>query len=283
MDDFMLTEGKCHTITFQSSAVQTNFRLLLKEYFKNRKAAECNYIKFINKSGNKIKGRDFYFISFNCHSVYLKDDRDTDKQIKEFLYYYLENHPDLLKDFMKFNEQLNVFFDQIEIINGQLSIDFQPSDKTITQLIRSLDISIDYQDDDFVPNYIMRDFLIKALLDMNILDKSVFLLISYPEADIGIKDFSSAMDYLNDLNVTTLIITANDNILTSVAEENMFLVHDNGAIYDIITLREELLQLKVVDRTLASDLSKRLAYQDFKKDYFLLDYDLKQFLLSNKL
>lgn len=283
MDDISIQAGKCHTITFQSSSKQANFRKLLHEYFKNRKQEECNYIKILDTNGRQISGRDFYFIPFDCSSIYLKDDRDTSKQLREILYHYLEYNPDLLKDFIMFNEQLSNFFGQVEIVKDHLKIDFQPSDKTITQLIRSLDIIIEYKEDDFVPNHIMRDFLISALLDMNMLNKDVFLFVSYPETDVGIGDFMHAMDLLKELNVTTIIISSHRDIITTVNEENIFLVHENGTIYDIIMLREELLDLKVVKEVRISETVKVLAYQDFKQDYFLLDDKLKSFLMSNKM
>lgn len=282
MDDIHLTQGKCHTITFQSSEIQANFRQLLTDYFRNKKQAEWNYIQFLNRNGQKIKGRDFYFIQFDCHAIQLKNERDTDKQIREILFHQLEHHPGILNDFISFNEQLQQFFNSIGIVNGELTVDLQPSSKTITQLIKSLDITIEFQNKEFVPNYMMRDFLIKSLLQMNMLNKDVFLLISYPEADVGLADFQIAMEYLNELNVTTLIISANSDILTSVSEENIFLVNENGEIYDILILKEELQKFKIASNEEASALSKHLAFHDFKQQYFLLDQQYKEFLLSNR-
>lgn len=283
MDDLIISEGKCHTMSFQSSAIQANFRKLIKNYFTNKKSDECNYIKLLNDHGDKIKGKDFYFVSFDCNTIDLKEDRDTEKQIREILHYYLEHNSDLLKEYLRFNKELSYFFEQIEIGKDHLIIDFQPTNKTITQLIRSLDIIVEYKSNDYVPNYILRDFLIHALLDMNILRKKEILLISYPETDIGMTDFGKAMKLLNDLNITTIVITAHPEILTSVSEENMFLVNENGTIYDIITLKNELLELKQVEKENASKVAKMLAYRDFKQDYFLLDKAMKKFLLSDRM
>lgn len=283
MDEMIINEGECHTITFQSSRIQANFRQLLYDYFNKKASEECNYIKILNDRGDKINGRDFYFIQFNCNSIYLKEERNTEKQIREILQHYLEYNPDLLKDFIEFNDEMNHFFSQIEIVKDHLTIDFQPTDKTMTQLIRSLEVNIEYRERGYVPNHIIRDFLINALLDMNVLKKQVVLLISYPEADIGMKDFVNAINLLKKLDVTTLIVTSHRDIITSVAVENMFLVNENGSLYDIITLQKELLQLKDIDQEKASKVAKILAFQDFKQDYCLLDKEMKEFLLSNRI
>lgn len=282
MDEIQLTPGECHTITFKTSEIQANFRQLLTDYFSNKKQAEWNYIKILNNNRKKIKGKDLYFIQFDCHAIQLKNERGTEKQIREILHYQLENNPGILNDFIIFNEQLQKFFSSIEIVNGELIVDVQPSNKTISQLIKSLEITIEFQNQDFVPNYIMRDFLIKSLLQMNMLNKDVFLLISYPEADVGLGDFQVAMEYLTKLNVTTLIISANSDFLTSVPEENIFLINENGEIYDILTLKDELQKFKIAQNDDISTISKRLAFYDFKQQYYFLNKKYKEFLLSNR-
>lgn len=282
MDEIQLTPGECHTITFKTSEIQANFRQLLTDYFSNKKQAEWNYIKILNNNRKKIKGKDLYFIQFDCHAIQLKNERDTEKQIREILHYQLENNPGILNDFIIFNEQLQKFFSSIEIVNGELIVDVQPSNKTISQLIKSLEITIEFQNQDFVPNYIMRDFLIKSLLQMNMLNKDVFLLISYPEADVGLGDFQVAMEYLTKLNVTTLIISANSDFLTSVPEENIFLINENGEIYDILTLKDELQKFKIAQNDDISTISKRLAFYDFKQQYYFLNKKYKEFLLSDR-
>lgn len=283
MDDLTIRPGECHTITFQSTSMQSNFRQLFRDYFSNRKADECNYVKILNKDRNKIAGRNFYFVHFDCSKIQLKNDRETEKQLREILYYYLEHNPYLLQDYIKFTNQLEQFISQIHFTKGQLSIDFEPSDKTITQLIRSLDINIEYDDSEQVPNYMMRDFLINALLDLNMLNKEVVLLIEYPETDIGMKDYLKAMELVEKLEVTTIVITSHKDILTTVNLENMLLVHENGSKYDIMMLKEELLELEAIkDIDKVNKVAKFLAYKDFKEEYFLLEENMKRFLLSDR-
>lgn len=283
MDELVLDEGKCHAITFKCSRIQMKFKQSLNNYFRNRKKSECTYVKILKRNGSMIDGRDFHFIPLDSQAINLSGERSTNKIIQDVLYHYLENDPNLIKEFIVFNEQLETFISSVEIISDKLTIDFQPSDKTINQIIKSLDIFVQYKDSDYVPNYLMRNFLIKAIIEMNVLNKSIFILISYPETDVGLKDFAKVVRMLKELQVTILIITSNYNFLSAVKEENMFLINDNGALYDIMKLRQELIAFDLVNQEQAIDVTKKLAFLDFTEDYLLLDTKMKEFLLSNRL
>lgn len=283
MDAVKVREGECHTITFESSHIQMNFKQSLIDYFRNRKKSECTYLKILNANGDAINGRSFYFIPINCHAINLTEERSTSKIIQDVLYHHLENNPELIQEYLAFNEQLETFINKVEMISGELTIDFQLSDKTINQIIKSLDIFVQHGDSDFVPNYVMRDFLIKAMMEMNILNKRIFVLISYPETDVGMEDFAEVIRMLKELQVTTIIITSNFSFLSAVNIENMLLIDNNGENYDIIKLRQELIAFDLVNQEQATDVSKKLAFLDFTGDYFLLDTKMKEFLLSNSL
>src|SRR5699024_1898477 len=132
-----------HTITFQSSRIQMKFRKMLTDYFRNRRPSECKYLKIFDDNGNKIRGRDFYSVIFECNVINLKEEKSTQKIIQDFLYNQLENSPVLLEDYMDFQHKIEEFLTKIGIKDSELMIDFQSSNKTITQFIRSLEISID--------------------------------------------------------------------------------------------------------------------------------------------
>src|SRR5690625_7398500 len=101
-------------------------------------------------------------------------------------------------------------------------IDFQTSEKTMTHFIKSLDISIDSNHNHDVPNYVIRNLLIKMLLKLNIHNKEVLLIVTYPESDVGTDDYEEIIKDLNDLNVTTLVLTSHCDFLVSLPKETMF-------------------------------------------------------------
>lgn len=283
MNDINIKIGHYHAITFESTEILSKFRGLFINIFNKRKSSVCTYMKIVDDRGQELNNKNFYFISFDCNVINLKEDRNSKKTIQDLLFYYLENNSDLLREYMLFNENIEKFLSQIEIKSGNLLIDFHSTDKTISNFIKSLEISIEYNDDDYVPNYIMREFLIKALLSMNVHNKNVILLLSYPETDVGYKDINKVISFLKGLNITTIVITSNYEFLSAASEQNMFLINKNGEPYDIIGLKKELKAFNFVEDESLSKVSKELAYRDFKHDYLLLDQEMKQFILSDRI
>src|SRR5699024_150267 len=143
------------------------------------------------------------------------------------------NSPVLLEDYMDFQHKIEEFLTKIGIRDSELMIDFQSSNKTITQFIRSLEISIDSNNNIDISNSAIRNFLIKLLLKLNIHNKDVILVVTYPESDVGSDDYQQIINGFNDLKVTTLILTSHHDFLVSVPKENMFLIDENGLCYDI--------------------------------------------------
>lgn len=282
MDDLSINKGNFHAITFESSYMQSKFRDLILTYFQRKTQTDSHYLHFLNDRREKIQSKDFYFVSFDCNVVNLQEEKGTTQLLQELLFHHLENNPDLIQEYLKFNEHINEFTSHIEISGDDLTIEFQPTEKTITQFIKSLQVSIEYHESGYVPNYIMRKFLIQSILNMNIIGKEVFLLISFPETDMGSNDYKAFIELLKQLGVTTLIITSQPDFLTAAKKESMFLVNENGGLYDIIKLKKELLAFRMVDSTESPLVAKVLAFRDFRKDYFLLDEEMKGFLQSNE-
>lgn len=282
MDDLPIQRGKYHTITFESSYIQSQFRDLLVSYFQRKPQSDCHYLHILNEDRKEVRGKDFYFIPFDCNVVHLHEEKGTTQILQNLLYNHLENNPDLVQEYLKFNEHVSEFTNRIEMKSDNFRIDFQPSEKTISQFIKSLQINFEYNDEDFVPNFIMRDFLIRSMLNMNMREKDVFLLISFPETDIGGNDYIKFIEKLKQLKVTTLILTSQQDFLTAASKENMFLINNNGGLYDTIELQQELLAFGLVDASEASLVAKLLAFKDFNKDYFLLEKEMEEFLLSNE-
>ncbi len=86
MDDLYIKEGDYHALTFESTAMLSDFRQLLPSYFENKTQSECLYLKFLDDHGNVLRGKDFYFISLDCSIVNLKEERDT--RIRYRNYYF---------------------------------------------------------------------------------------------------------------------------------------------------------------------------------------------------
>lgn len=282
MDDLAIRKGQFHTITFESSYIQSKFRDLLLAYFQRKTQSDCDYLHILNDRREEVQSKGFYFVSFDCNVVNLQEEKSTTQLLQELLFHHLENNPDLIQEYLKFNEHINEFTRHIEMASDDLIIDFRPTEKTITQFIKSLQIYVEYNESDYVPNYIMRKFLIQSILKMNLTEKEVFLLISFPETDIGSKDYKEFIEILKQLQVTTLIITTQLDFLTAAEEESMFLVDKNGGLYDIMKLHQELLAFGMAGNAESPLVAKTLAFRDFRKDYFLLDYKVKNFLQSNK-
>jgi len=280
MDDLIIRKGVCHSIVFESTRIQMHFRQLLRGFFNRDKSKEFEYINIINSRGDSIKCKEFYFIEFDCQSISLRNEKSTNKVVQDLLRYQLENNPQFLEEYIKLNTELERFISEIELKSDDLTIEFEMSDNLISNIIKSFVILFEYEEEDYVPNYIIRKFLLESLLQLNVTNKEVFLLFSFPEVDIGFEDYPKVVEYLKKLNITTLIITTHSYF--SRAANQMFLINRSGALYDIINLGKELVKFDLVNQDQESDMSKFLAYKDFTGDYDLLDSELKNFLLSNR-
>src|SRR5690625_290674 len=101
MENLILKEGQCHTISFQSSRIQMEFRQLLNDYFRNRRPSECKYLKITKNNGDIIRSRNFHPIIFECNVINLKGEKNTERIIQDFLYNQLENNVNLIHDYIK--------------------------------------------------------------------------------------------------------------------------------------------------------------------------------------
>jgi len=286
MDDIIINPGEYHSITFESSYIQQIFRILLSNYFSNKRKSERidgHYIKIVSKTtGNTLQRKDIYFINFDCNVIALKTEKSTNKLLQDLLFYHLENNATLLENFIQLNEEITRFTSAISLEDNNLFIDFEPTDKTIQNLIKSLTIHIEFDESEYVPNYLLREYLIKSLLQLNTSEKDVFLVISFPESDVGREDFSKVADGLKKLNITTLVLTTKREFITSASSSNISMVDKNGFIYDIIKMMKEIEAFNLVSEDKLEDVTKDLVYRDFTKDFMLLDTKMKEFLASSK-
>ncbi len=108
------------------------------------------------------------------------------------------------------------------------------------------------------------------------------MFVSYPETDIGWNDLHKVAHFFQNLGITTITLTTNPHLLSAAAEERLFLIHENGFLYDIIDLKKELTAFGLVKKGDLSNVSKSLALHDFNQDYLLLSTEIKEFLLSNR-
>src|SRR5690625_3397868 len=287
MDDIIINPGEYHSITFESSYIQQIFRILLSNYFSNKRKSERidgHYIKIVSKTtGNTLQRKDIYFINFDCNVIALKTEKSTNKLLQDLLFYHLENNATLLENFIQLNEEITRFTSAISLEDNNLFIDFEPTDKTIQNLIKSLTIHIEYDDSEYVPNYLLREYLIKSLLQLNTSNKDAFLVISFPETDIGREDFSKVINRLKKLNITILVISTEREFITSASPYNISMIDKYGFLYDTIKLMREIEVFQFVSDDKLETVAKNLAYYDFIKDYLLLDPKMKEFLTSNKL
>src|SRR5690625_1228742 len=122
MNEINLKRNQYHTIMFESSYMQQEFRLLINNYFatrRNSKLEENNYLKIIDKNLRDIDRKDIYFISFECNKINLKEDRQTDQLIKNYLFYYLENNPEIIHDYIQFQQEVEMFIERIKLTRSE--------------------------------------------------------------------------------------------------------------------------------------------------------------------
>src|SRR5690625_523423 len=119
MDDIIINPGEYHSITFESSYIQQIFRILLSNYFSNKRKSERidgHYIKIVSKTtGNTLQRKDIYFINFDCNVIALKTEKSTNKLLQDLLFYHLENNATLLENFIQLNEEITRFTSAISL------------------------------------------------------------------------------------------------------------------------------------------------------------------------
>lgn len=282
LDDLHLKVGGYHSLNFESTYLLKLFKHHLNAYFNKQKQSDTMFMTILDDNNKELKPKELYFVNFNCHHINLEADKEIKKQIQEILIYQLENNPILLEKFTSFHEHLITFTDELELDNEQLSVQFHSTDKTIMKLIQALEIEVEYENDEYVPNYKLREFIISFLLSMNNDRKTTVLLVSYPEADVGRNEFHEVINSLQGLNITVLVLSSQKEFLTSAEDQQMFLVNKMGTTYDIITLRKELIKFNIISENSDNELVRSIALKDFNADYQLMDHDIKSFLMSNK-
>ena len=109
IEELTLTKGKYHSICFLSSRIQQQFRQLLKDSLTNKNMSETTFLQLVDKQGNKLTNRQIYFIDFDCNLLSLVKDKDTIKHLHDLLFYYLENQPELIDEYIIFNELAGIF------------------------------------------------------------------------------------------------------------------------------------------------------------------------------
>lgn len=282
IEDLHLNTGKYHAFEFESSYLLKLFKYYLNAYFNRQKQSDTLFLNFLDNNNNELKAKQFYFINFNCHQINLETDKDIKIQIQKILFHQLENNPILLESFFSFQKDLMTFTNELELEDEQLTIHFHANDKTIMKLIQSLEIDIEYEENDYVPNYKLREFIISFLLTMNNYDKIPVILISYPESDIGRLEFQEVINFLMKLNITVLVLSSQQDFLVSAANNRLFLVNKMGQLYDIITLKKELTEFNIISNKSSEKLVRSISLRDFREDYQLMNQDVKDFLISNK-
>lgn len=281
MEDLVITEYECHSVYFESSKMQMKFRKLIKDYFNNKKMEDFNYIDVVDGENQSISPRNFYFIDFDCFSIDLKSEKGTTKLLLDLLKYELEHNLELLDGYREYLTLTDRFISQLELGEEALKVDFQITEKTIEAMLKSLHVTIEYDEDQLVLNHHMREFLIKAMLRLNLTEKEVVLLLSFPEVDIGFQDYEKMVKFIEGLGITVIILSANPYFITYPSAERIFLMNKNGGRYNIPMLAKELAVFNLVNDDNAEETAKKLAYRDFTADYILLCPVLKKFLQSD--
>lgn len=283
INDIILEERKYHAFSFESSYLLKLFKQGLVDFFNNKLQSETQFLNVLDFTNNELSNKNFHFIFFDCNHIDLAIDKNTNTQIQRFLFYQLENNPNMIEQFSIFQNQLYSFVSSLELVEGELSIEFQYNEKSVLNLIKSLEIIIEYEEGSYIPNYKVRDYLIKSMLKMNSAKKEPILVVSHPETDVGRADFNYAIGMLKSLEITTIVLSSQREFLTAAADERLHLVDQYGDFCDIINLRKELNEFNIIKKDDPEEMVRSIALVDFNKDYQLLSGEIREFLTGYKL
>ena len=276
-----LNENKVNLISFENTNHQMKFRAKLEAFFK-RKEAEDKYVVLASNDGVAFDSKQFYYVNLDFSSLNLETNKETDKLLKELLLHQLNHESKLIDLHNQLEDYLYEMFDHVKFEHDETQVQFEFTEKALEQLIKNLKIEFNYKDLKTKTNFEVRKLLIKALLSLNLTEKSVFLVLNYPEAELAPDMYAALIDFLKNLNVTVLILTHSRELILEVDSKELQLVNKNGIIYDIMKLRNELKTFNLIEDELNLDqFTKKLSYQDFIKDYDLLSPKYKRFLKSS--
>lgn len=282
MNDLQIEAGNYHAISFKDSALLKKFRVQLRNFFRNSLRDDSDYLYILNENDEIINKKKIELISFDCNIVNLQDDKYTEKLVKDLLFDQLENQPELLESHLDLNRAVEKFVSDIELQTEGIMIEFDKNERSIQRFIQSLDIIISYDENEDIPNYIIREFLIRTLMKLNKQRKEIILLLSFPETDLGFYEFKKFIDLLKQLKVTTIVLTNEFDFIEAASLECAFLIDENGNNYDILNLEKEIKAFELDNQDSSMSLARKLAFTEFRGDFSLLDSQWKKFLESSK-
>src|SRR5699024_3891816 len=269
MNDLELKSGEYHAVSFKDSALLKKFRVQLRNFFRNSLRDDSDYLYILNENDEIINKKKFELISFDCNIINLQDDKYTEKLVKDLLFDQLENQPELLEAHLDLNRAVEKFVSDIEIQTEGIMIEFDKNERSIQRFIQSLDIIISCDENEDIPNYIIREFLIRTLMKLNKQRKEIILMLSFPETDLGFYEFKKFIDLLKQLKVTTIVLTNEFDFIEAASLDCAFLIDENGNKYDILNLEKEIKAFELDDQDSSMSLARKLAFTEFRGDFSL--------------
>lgn len=282
INEINLSDKAVHTIIFKNTKHQMKFRYKLNQYFIRKQEVD-KYVNLVDEYYKAKDAKNFYFINLNFSAVYAATEKSTDQLIKKVLTYHLNHNPELINLYQNVVHSIEAFLSNINLEYHDIDIKFEITDKVISNMLKAIKVHIDYQDEELVSNNEVRKLLISSLLDLNMTEKEVFILINYPEGEMAKDSYCDFVNYLKGLNVTVVILTSAPEFINWIDNDKLFLINESGHQYDIIKLKQELLEFKYVNEKSSKLVANKLAYHDFMKDYMLLDPKYRYFLESSKI
>ena len=274
--------GEVHTLHFSNSYHQMKFRSKINDYFQG-KNVESDFVTIVDDNFLIKEAKEFYYINFDFTSINLETEKETNALVRKVLMYHLNHNQDLISLFSGIENAIEEFFLQINIEYDDLDLEFEITDKVIENMVKAVKVHFNFKNEEIITNSDIRKLLISSLLDLNMLKKKVFILLSFPEAEIAKDKLGEFNDYLKGLNVTVLIITSDIELIKKTTSKNLFLMSEYGRKYDIIKLQQELEEFMDIENDHLVILTNLLAYHDLREEYLLLDSKYQHFLNSSKI
>ena len=270
--------NKVNCFMFESAQVQYSFKKVLYDWLEG-KTSDYPYM-FLEDKQQYFHAKHFHIFHI-LESIF---NVENDKEFNKFVYSLVKNqisqNPSLHKVENDLFFELEKFSSHLSINLPSGSIEFDLHSKWLESVLKALSIEMNLFSDNR-NGLELRKLYIDTLLQNRDTKKDTLIIFEYPENDITLNEYKLLIDYLVNLNTTVICFTNNIQFAKFIDPKRLYLMYNNGDMYDIESLSSEIqlfnIQHHILDRKI---LLTTLALHDFYKQYELMDQQYISFLES---
>ncbi|MEK4230914.1 hypothetical protein [Solibacillus sp. FSL H8-0538] len=280
IEEIVFEKNTLNILTFRSAIQQYRFRDTLLQWIKGREREDM-YFR-VTYDGYDVVSKDFDIVNITGGALEFLEAKDANKQIMMFIKQQFEMDEQLLPIYTHMKNEIERTFHEMTIKFADFEIEFDLQSLVLENLLKQVEITITSNKEN-VSAFEYRKFIIDMWLQSLDGKRPKLLIYHFPEADLPIADMKQLLAYLNDLKVTVICITSKKVNADIVNLSNIKLFKENGSIYNISGLYNELMLFDYSHSQLSLEqLVKDLAFYDFNDDLLLLSDRWRTFLESNK-